>query len=46
MARSERLQSKSEPAYSERRSSISNLLLYGAAIVLALALFGQLRALL
>ena len=47
MARSEQhLQSRSERAYSERPFSFSNLLLYGAGIVLALALFGQLRALL
>jgi hypothetical protein len=46
MAGSERLQSKSERACSERPFSSSNLVLYGAAIVLALALFAQLRALL
>lgn len=46
MARSGHLQSASERAHSDRPFSFSNLILYGAGIVLALALFGQLRALL
>lgn len=44
LARSERLQSQSERTDSGRPFALSTLVLYGAAIVLALALVSQLRA--
>lgn len=43
MARAELLQSQS-PSPSQRPLSFSNLVVYGAAIVVVLALFSQLRA--
>ena len=44
MARSDNLQLQSDRADSRRPFPLSTLVLYGAAIVLALALFSQLRA--